>query len=732
MMEHAPEPRPLRVMHVVHMVALAGMEYGVIKLVNGLDRERFAPSIACFFGRQSSSTGLLDDRIPVHDLRKKQGRDFSVIFRLARLCRREGVDLVHSHNWQTFFYTVLAARLARVPVIIHGEHGREAKDPPLRQLLLKRYLARSCARITAVSSDLALEIVDQWRVLPEKVLQVRNGVDLDRFATPRDPAATRRELGIPPDAAVVMTVGGLRPVKDHPTLIRAFAKASASFPEARLVIVGGDWPVPARPHLEDLARSLGIADRVVFAGVRQDVPDLLAAGDVYVNSSVFEGMSNTILEAMASSRPVIATAVGGNPELVHDGETGFLVPPGDVPAMAERLTRLFAEPGLCAALGQGGRRVVERLHPLSGMVQRYADLYLETWTRSAMGRRATARERAKQAVARTIRSTGLARVKRSLDRGHLAILTYHRVLPLPDALDYPFTAMTMPRDHFEAQMGHLARHYQVLPLGDAVTQLRKGTLPARTVAITFDDGYRDNHDHALPILRKYSIPATIFVVSDSVLGRTTLWWDEIARIAGRLARQPAAPLDGERLDDALAETLGLLRRGAAAPAVAEQIVARMNRLSRADRGRNLGVLRALAGPDPAEAGDLMMSLADLQELRNSGVEIGAHTVTHAFLDELDESQVSWEIEESVRSLNEALGMQVRFFAYPRGRASEPVKRLLVRAGIEAAFTTDLGVNDAATDPMAYGRLDSGYLRLRGDFDPAVFDAEIQRWFVQFR
>src|SRR5439155_7036114 len=190
---------------------------------------------------------------------------------------------------------------------------------------------------------------------------------------------------------------------------------------------------------------------VLFAGLRREIPPILRMSAVYVNSSRFEGMSNTILEAMASRLPVVATAVGGNPELVRDGRTGYLVPPGDPASMADRLERLLGDPNLSAEMGREARRIVETHHSLDGMIRAYAELYTSVWQRRSLERHAPIAERLRLAAAGV-----LCRARRRPPRSprtppRLIILAYHRVLPLSEALRYPFPGMVLAKDLFEAQ-----------------------------------------------------------------------------------------------------------------------------------------------------------------------------------------------------------------------------------------------------------------------------------------
>jgi len=368
---------PLRILHVMDSLALAGMEYGVIKLVNRLDPARFAPMLCCLRTQNEATIPLIRKDIPVFEMHRNEGRDWKLVPRLAALMREHSVDLVHSHNWATFLYTVLAARRAPRPVVIHGEHGRESTGTPWKQTLASLVLARFVRHVTTVSESLSQELVAQWKLRPSRVTTIPNGVDLDRFGASGDSDELLAELKLDRSDRVILSIGRLRPVKDYPTLLRAFAIVRRRIPSARLLVLGGDFGTGTRTGLVGLAEELGVAGATRFIPPRQDVPDLLRLADVYVNCSIFEGMSNTILEAMAAGRPVVASAVGGNPGLVDDRRTGFLFPAGDPDALAQRLSDLLTDEERRLRMGAEGRRTVERHHTMERTVERYGRLYLE-------------------------------------------------------------------------------------------------------------------------------------------------------------------------------------------------------------------------------------------------------------------------------------------------------------------------------------------------------------------
>ncbi|HET9941453.1 MAG TPA: glycosyltransferase [Candidatus Eisenbacteria bacterium] len=719
--------RPVRVMHVVDTLLLAGMEYGVIKISNGMPAE-IEPSICCLRFQTDVTKAVLDPRVRVVALNRPTRHNYSLIGTLANTFRDEGIDIVHSHNWQTYLYAVLGARLAGVPVVIHGEHGHDDLAPSARRLWIKRRLAPLVTRFIAVARGLERELEEVWGIAPERIQFIPNGVDLTQFDPKSDGTPVRREFGLGPEHEVVTTIGGLRLVKDHATLLRAFARVHEARPNARLLVVGGASRPELYADLVTLADSLGVTDQVVWTGVRKDVARLLAATDVYVNSSTFEGMSNTILEAMAMGVAVVATNVTGNADLVRDGGTGVLTPPANPEAMAAAIRTLFEDPERRHELGDTARRFVETDHRMDAMIRTYANLYLETHDRSWERLRFSPRQNAKALLSRSLTALGLPIFRRRVTPPGLGILTYHRVLPLHESRMYAHQGMVMPRDEFESQIGHLDRHYHVLPFPEAVERLKAHTLPPKALTITFDDGYRDNYEHAWPLLRKYGLPATFFLVTDSLDRKERLWWDEVVEAVLRMGSNGISEDWLEpRVRAALGTDYKIDPRRAAG-----RIVRLLNEAPRAERVRAIQMLRECTGCTPEDQGRLMMSWEEAREMLGSGMTFGSHTRTHAFLDELSDDEVASEVRWSTDRIRAMLDPTSRWLAYPRRPAMSRGAAILAQAGIEAAVSTDPGLNPPGSDLYALRRIDAGYFSVRAGFDPAILDAELSGLFQRLR
>jgi sugar transferase (PEP-CTERM/EpsH1 system associated) len=334
--------------------------------------------IALTSGDRAFHARIQPPGVDLVELHKPPGHGFALYPRVFRLLRQLRPALVHTRNLAALEMSV-PAWAAGVPVRVHGEHGWDMADPAgqsRRHRLLRRGYAPFVSHYIALSAHLERYLTAIVGIAPERVTRICNGVDPRRFAPASDSSGPP---GLPFGRGghwLVGTVGRLQAIKDQVNLVRAFAHWLAqdelAGERARLVIVGDG---PLRPQVEQAVREAGLGERVWLAGERQDIPRILGALDCFVLPSRAEGISNTLLEAMACGLPVVATAVGGNGELVLPGETGQLVPPEHPAALAEALATYFRDPGLALRHGAAGRRRVEAQFSLDVMVSRYLACY---------------------------------------------------------------------------------------------------------------------------------------------------------------------------------------------------------------------------------------------------------------------------------------------------------------------------------------------------------------------
>lgn len=380
--------RPL-VMHVVYRFDVGGLENGVVNLINHLPAERFRHAVVALTDcAEAFCRRIRREDVGFVSLHKPPGHGARLYPQLYRLFRTHRPAIVHTRNLAAL-ESVVPAWAAGVPARVHGEHGWDVSDPGgtrRKFQWLRRAYSPFVSRYVALSGHIESYLVERVGIALQRVERICNGVDTARFmpaSAVRGAAASagqggRIDLVDSPFGAehvVVGTVGRLQTVKDQVNLVRAVAIARGlgeAGARLRLVIAGDG---PQRAEVEAAIAATGIGDITWLAGERSDVPEIMRALDVFALPSRAEGISNTILEAMASGLPVVATEVGGNAELVAAGETGLLVPPEDPQRMAEALLRYTADAALRQDHGAAGRQRVERNFSIDNMVARYTQLY---------------------------------------------------------------------------------------------------------------------------------------------------------------------------------------------------------------------------------------------------------------------------------------------------------------------------------------------------------------------
>ncbi|MDX1517340.1 MAG: TIGR03088 family PEP-CTERM/XrtA system glycosyltransferase [Woeseiaceae bacterium] len=355
------------VAHIVFRFDYGGLENGVVNVVNGLaggdDRH-----VIIALTEATAFADRLSRDVQVYNLDKQPGKDPGAYLRLYRLLRRLRPDIVHTRNIGTMD-CALVAFLARVPVRIHGEHGWDVHDPDgtnPRYRRMRRLLQRFVTRIVTVSDDLKQWLITTVGVPAGKILHICNGVDTGRFR----PADARSQDGIP----TVGSVTRFSAIKDPLNLVEAFIALRREGLQVRLHMIGdGELLARARERL----REERVEDDAWLPGSRDDIPELLRDMDLFVLGSLREGISNTVLEAMSSGLPVVASDTGGNRELVESGVNGMLVPPGDRQALAAAIRDYVQRPECRQRHGSASRDRVLSRYALTTMIERYGNLYRE-------------------------------------------------------------------------------------------------------------------------------------------------------------------------------------------------------------------------------------------------------------------------------------------------------------------------------------------------------------------
>ena len=374
----APRPVPL-IVHVIYHLAVGGLENGLVNLINRMPADRYRHVIISLIDYTDFRNRIKNPNVEVYALHKRPGKDLRLYAKLWRMFRVLKPDIVHTRNLATL-EAQLPALMAGVPHRIHGEHGRDIADvdgTSRKYQLLRRLFQPIIHRYIALSFDLKRYLRERIGVPEGKISNICNGVDTEKFT----PAGIQTKYVLPggfsaADKVVIGTVGRMEEVKDQITLVRAFVRLAEHHPQGRerlrLVMVGdGALREPAAAILE----AAGLAEIAWLPGEREDVPGLLRAMDVFVLPSLAEGISNTILEAMASGLPVVATNVGGNHELIDPGNTGLLVPRADPAALANAIQVYVDDAGLRRQHGANARKRSQDKFSIDTMVRRYQDIY---------------------------------------------------------------------------------------------------------------------------------------------------------------------------------------------------------------------------------------------------------------------------------------------------------------------------------------------------------------------
>lgn len=374
MLREQPLARPVRILQLVQGLEIGGLEQMVITLIERLDMARFKPAVCCFDVLGTLAIRLTTKGIPVDLLPRKPGVDLSYSLRLARFLRKKQIDILHLHNPTALFYGTLAGRIARTPGIIYTEHGRDFSSS-WKVKLANRLLSVLVNEVVAVAERGKTYLISEEGFSGNRIKLIYNGIDAHRFDS-RAYRGKRREilatLGLNPGGPIVGVVARLDPIKNHSNLLNAMVTVSQRVPGVVLLVIGDG---PLRDELEQRVQELKLGGAVKFLGARSDVPELLSILDLFVLPSYSEGLSLTLIEACAAGKPIVATNVGGNSEVVEHGANGLLVPSDNSHALAEAIIRILTDKEYTRRMGQIAHERFEKYFTADAMVANYELLY---------------------------------------------------------------------------------------------------------------------------------------------------------------------------------------------------------------------------------------------------------------------------------------------------------------------------------------------------------------------
>lgn len=361
----------IKILYLNYSYDIGGIETWIRNACALLPQDRFETAVCSLSDCPVLAGEFKAMGVPLHVMRKKEGIDYSLIFRLKGLCGAAGVDVLHTHNAAQWFYGTFAAMGGRMVSLVHTQHSVPGDKPSRLPIALKCLASRTRA-VVSVAGCVSRYLSSSVGLQESDIRLIHNGIGTERYDGRVRKETAREMLGIPKDRLTIGAIGRFVPIEDQGNLLSAFKAVADILPGVQFVLAGDG---PLQGELARCAWSLGIGEKVFFLGGQCDVPQILAALDVFVLSSLREGLPMTLLEAMASGLPSVVTEVGGNGEVMRDGETGCLVPPSNARALAGALRSVLADPDKRARYGRAARARVQEEFTLKKMIREYSYLY---------------------------------------------------------------------------------------------------------------------------------------------------------------------------------------------------------------------------------------------------------------------------------------------------------------------------------------------------------------------
>jgi glycosyltransferase involved in cell wall biosynthesis len=373
------EKNKITILHVIYSFNLGGSEDNLVKLINRMNRDQFINIICCL-----TKNGTAMKRVEIPDLKvyecfKKDGIDLAPVRKILRIVREHGVDVIHGRAWVTLIPIVLTKILAGKDLkLVFGFHGQNYSDVKhnkrnLKRLILQNLLLRKVDIVYTLNSSMRKYFSCQAGISEDKISIIPNGIDISENNCGQNESESLREkYGIKRNDIVIGFGGRMAEVKNLPLLVRSFSQVKSKIPNVKLLLMGSG---PEENRIRGLVSELLLTDSVIFTGWVENPSQYYQLMDLYVQPSFFEGMSNSIANAMLNQIPIVATNVGGNPDLVLHNETGFLVEPDNIKGLTEAILELAAKSDLRRSLGMKAAEYVKSKYSMNKMVRSYEEIY---------------------------------------------------------------------------------------------------------------------------------------------------------------------------------------------------------------------------------------------------------------------------------------------------------------------------------------------------------------------
>ena len=728
MEKNSEKARKIRVMHVVLTMGNGGLENVVLNLCRSIKNPEIEQLVCCLEAEGPLVQFLEELGVPVFFLGKKPGIDFLLPLKLARLFRRQKIDVVHSHDTGANVYGGLGGLFARVKSVVKTEHGGINL---VTSSLLKfdTWLSNRLDKVISVSTYLKNQMVQQG-VNPKKIIVIPNGIEVEKFQQTIDSVQTRKEFGFEEGDTVIYTVGRFVPLKNTQLLIKVAPKILAEFPQVKFAIIGFG---PLEDDLKKMVAEANIQESVKFLGNRTDLPKILPALDIFVLCSRLEGLGLVILEAMAAGKPVIATRVGGIPEIVKDKQNGLLFTTDNEEELIAAIKAYLNQPELRKKLAAAGEITVNSRFTISGMAQAHTKVYRYHFYSHLPGFGYFSqfinniRQFTKTAFLYFLYYSGIHKLFYRKTQPNLSVVAYHRIVEAKDIKYFP-VGLAVTRETFEKHLVLFKKHYQII---DAATLLKHkddlSTLPRKALLITFDDGYLDNYTVAFDLLKKHQIPGIIFVPTNFI-GKSKLFWSDILAYVLRAVEEGECEI--ERVAGILSPQMILYfshlfkkdRSLSAKPY--NNLLNYLKKQSDREEIINIIIESAATEIESVQEKCKVLSWDQLKEMNENNLHCGAHTLSHPDVTALSAKKLKRELIESKKIIEEMIGVDVEFFAYPYGFYDKKALAEVKQAGYEIAFSLSQGDNKSLFSLSRYNVWEESFKGAMGNISPTILKLEL--------
>lgn len=679
---------------------MGGAERNICDIVCNIHHERVIPYVFCLKGgelvEELKSKGIYTKIIELEKIFSieavRKGID------LYNFIRREDIKIVVTYHHDADIWGGIVAMLAGATVISsRRDMGYQLKK---KHIWAYRLLNRLYTKIISVSDAVKNEVVNREWTDPDKIITIHNGVRHSVFQsrlTKEESTAFKKSFGIEPSDIVIGNFGTFRPVKGQLYLAQAVKEVVKKHGNIKALFVGfkeSDY----FKEVQAFINKHGLNKYCIFTDDRKDIPEILSIIDIYVSSSISEGFSNAVLEAMAVGKPVIATNSGGNPEAVVHEETGLLVPPCDSNALSDAIQRLIQSKEMRQSMGLHGLNRVTAAFTLQKMMETTEELYeyliLKNIKSSNMflyRSKQTIKKLIKLSLSYLLYYSGSVLILKLFRRETPRILAYHSI----NNITLKPLEMEQNILSFEQQIRYLKDNYKILSLSEFLEfRNNGGKYPRNSILITLDDGYRDNYTNMYPVLRKYDVPAAIFLIVNPLETKAPLFFDVLRFAVIKTSRLILdlgdLGLSKYLLDKENEQTLFIAIR---------EITEYSKQLDEDSKAQLIEIIYTRLGLDVNEikCAQTYLSWDEVNEMSKNGIEFGSHTMAHPRLTSLSFGKCKEELVQSKKVIEERIGRKIRTLAYPFGGSkdyNEAVERAAYEAGYECAFSlcNNKGVN----------------------------------------